>query len=221
MEPRLEILPESQRNLWPLLHVIPPTFVLYGGTGIALRFGHRISVDFDFFSSAPCDGDTLLALPLFKECELLNRTPGSITLLVNAPEPVRFQFFWDLPLSRAGTPVQLDPPGILLASPLDLMATKLKVLQDRAEKKDYLDLAQFLLHGYDLAHGLAAAVVVYRNRFNPAISLRAAVSFTDGDLPALPKSCCRVLEQAVATFWKSNQELPQMTAASPRLHLAD
>ncbi len=221
MEPRLDILPESQRNLWPLLGDIPSTFVLYGGTAIALRFGHRISVDFDFFSSLPYDGNTIMALPLFNKCELLNRSPGSITLVVYAPEPVKFQFFWDLPLSRAGTPDLLDPPGILVASPCDLLATKLKVLQDRAEKKDYLDLAQFLLHGYDLAHGLAAATAVYRNRFNPAISLRAAVSFTDGDLPTLPKSCCRILEQAVAKFWQSEQKLEEITATSLQLHLTD
>lgn len=221
MEPRLDILPESQRNLWSLLGDIPSTFVLYGGTAIALKFGHRISVDFDFFSSVPYDGDTIMAIPLFNKSELLNRTPGSITLIVHAPEPVKFQFFWDLPLSRAGTPDLLEPPGILVASPCDLLATKLKVLQDRAEKKDYLDIAQFLLHGYDLADGLSAATVVYRNRFNPAVSLRAAVSFADGDLPNLPKSCCRVLEQAVAKFWQSNRELPERAAESPLLHLPD
>ncbi len=82
-----------------------------------------------------------MALPLFNDGELLNRTPSSITLIVHAPEPVKFQFCWDLPLSRADTPELLDPPGILVASPYDLLATKLKVLQDRAEKKDYLDLA--------------------------------------------------------------------------------
>jgi len=30
---------------------VPPHFILYGGTALALRLGHRESVDFDFFSS--------------------------------------------------------------------------------------------------------------------------------------------------------------------------
>ena len=51
-EPRLDILPESQRRLWPELDAIPSEFVLYGGTGLALQLGHRASEDFDFFSSA-------------------------------------------------------------------------------------------------------------------------------------------------------------------------
>jgi hypothetical protein len=31
-EPRLDILPESQRRLWPELDAVPSDFVLYGGT---------------------------------------------------------------------------------------------------------------------------------------------------------------------------------------------
>jgi hypothetical protein len=49
--PKLNILPESQQLLWKLLGSTPPDFVLYGGTALALRLGHRQSVDFDFFSS--------------------------------------------------------------------------------------------------------------------------------------------------------------------------
>jgi hypothetical protein len=39
----MEILPPAQRL----------GFVLYGGTAIALRLGHRSSVDFDFFTADP------------------------------------------------------------------------------------------------------------------------------------------------------------------------
>ena len=53
-EPRLDILPAAQRKLWPELKPVQQQgFVLYGGTAIALRLGHRQSVDFDFFSSRP------------------------------------------------------------------------------------------------------------------------------------------------------------------------
>jgi hypothetical protein len=53
--PRLDILPEAQRKIWPRLAVIPGDFTLYGGTAIALRLGHRPSVDFDFFSDVELD----------------------------------------------------------------------------------------------------------------------------------------------------------------------
>jgi hypothetical protein len=51
-----EILPPAQQRLWPMLR---PTaalgLVLYGGTAIALRLGHRVSVDFDFFTDRSLD----------------------------------------------------------------------------------------------------------------------------------------------------------------------
>jgi len=55
--PRLNILPPAQRSLWPHLVQVPGHFVLYGGTAIALRLGHRQSIDFDFFSDVDLDGE--------------------------------------------------------------------------------------------------------------------------------------------------------------------
>lgn len=217
MEPLLKILPESQRNLWLRLGTIPRHFVLYGGTAVVLRFGHRQSIDFDFFSSEPFSGDEILQLPLFENYLLLARTPGSITLTVNSPKPVKFQFFGDLPLSRMKETSLLANPGIQIASPYDLFATKLKVIQDRADKKGYIDIAEFLRQGYDLATGLAMAVGVYRNTFNPSISLRAAVSFIDGDLHLLENNDRRIIEEAVADFWNLKETLPVILPESTQL----
>jgi Nucleotidyl transferase AbiEii toxin, Type IV TA system len=53
-EPRTEILPRAQQEIWPLLTPAPRlSLVLYGGTAIAPHLGHRISVDFDFFRTEP------------------------------------------------------------------------------------------------------------------------------------------------------------------------
>ncbi|MEI7823673.1 MAG: hypothetical protein WCI01_00125 [Chlorobiaceae bacterium] len=43
--PDLSILPPPQLRLWPELDATPETFTLYGGTALALRLGHRTSVD--------------------------------------------------------------------------------------------------------------------------------------------------------------------------------
>jgi len=40
--PKLNILPASQRAIWKELKATPKHFVLYGGTALALRLGHRI-----------------------------------------------------------------------------------------------------------------------------------------------------------------------------------
>jgi len=60
--PDLSILPLPQLRLWSELDATPETFTLYGGTALALRFGHRSSVDFDFFSNQLFDPDDLAAL---------------------------------------------------------------------------------------------------------------------------------------------------------------
>lgn len=36
-EPQLDILPKSQRDLWPELDAVPSNFVLYGGTALVLQ----------------------------------------------------------------------------------------------------------------------------------------------------------------------------------------
>lgn len=77
-EPKLSILPEPQKRLWPELAAVPRAFVLYGGTALALRLGHRASVDFDFFSSAPLDHRALSgALPFLRDAEVLQEEPSA------------------------------------------------------------------------------------------------------------------------------------------------
>jgi len=60
--PRLDILPAAQRRLWPELSSTPDHFILYGGTAIALRLGHRASVDFDFFTQKSFEPNSLVTL---------------------------------------------------------------------------------------------------------------------------------------------------------------
>jgi hypothetical protein len=45
----------------------------------------------------------------------------------------------------------------MVASALDLLGTKLKVIMQRAESKDYLDIAQLMGAGVTLIQGLGAA----------------------------------------------------------------
>jgi hypothetical protein len=71
--PRLDVLPAAQRSLWPqLADVSRHSFVLYGGTAVALYLGHRESVDFDFFTNLPFQPDDLVGSYRFlREVEVL------------------------------------------------------------------------------------------------------------------------------------------------------
>ena len=68
--PNLDGLLPAQRALWPELAAKPESFTLYGDTGLALRVGHRASVDFDFFSNASFDPERLAEqTPYLREAE--------------------------------------------------------------------------------------------------------------------------------------------------------
>lgn len=172
--PRLDILPAQQRALWPELAAIPGRFVLYGGTAIALRLGHRVSVDFDFFSSGPLRLDGLLAAaPWLRDGTVIQQDADAFSCLVERLGlPVKVSFFGGIATGRVGTPEWADDGVLCVASALDLLGHKLKVILQRAEGRDYQDIAALLEHGLDLAEGLAAASALFP-RFPVMESARA------------------------------------------------
>ncbi len=189
--PRTESLPAPQRRLWRQL---APTyqlgFVLYGGTAIALRLEHRTSVDFDFFSDRALDHGALrIALPFMAIAATIQDAPETWSLLVPDGGPdgatVKLSFFGGMGFGRVGAPDTTADSVLQVASREDLLATKLKVLLQRVEAKDYRDIAALLAAGSDLATGLAAAVALYGNAFQPSECRKALVYFEGGDLQSL------------------------------------
>ena len=161
MKPHLEILPPPQRAFWDQhARSVPEGWVLYGGTAIALRYGHRSSVDFDFFSHHELDEDRLRRdVGPLQGGTVVVRRPD--TLIVAAPVgggEVRLSFFGSIGIGRVNEPDQLAGK-FPIASPLDLLATKLKVLLQRIEPKDYLDVEVLLRGGLSLNQGVSAALV--------------------------------------------------------------
>jgi hypothetical protein len=188
VRPRAEILPGAQRSLWPSLAPIArQKFVLYGGTALALRLGHRQSLDFDFFSDVGLDKAELArSLPFFESSQVVQDAPDTLTILVPvAGEFVKISFFGALGFGRVGEPETTDDGVLAIASVLDLFGTKLKVLFDRVEAKDYLDIGALLKHGHILSDGLGAARALFGRAFQPAEALKALTYFDGGDLDAL------------------------------------
>jgi hypothetical protein len=198
MMPRLDILPAARRALWPELAEIPPDFVLYGGTALALRLGHRTSEDFDFFSNQTFQPDELeRRIPFLAGSARLQSSPNTLVSQVDRNGLVKVSFFGGLKLRRVQDPDTVEDPKLMIASLLDLAATKVKVVQDRAEKKDYIDLSLILEEGVDLGSILGAAVAVYGKTFNPLLSLKALSYFEDGDLSSLSNAVRMRLKEAV------------------------
>src|SRR6202162_1702346 len=98
--PRLDVLPAAQRRLWPELAETPANFTLYGGTAIALRLGHRQSVDFDFFAPASAfePASLLEQLPYLKGARVRQSSANTLTVTVDRAGPVQLSFFGGLGL---------------------------------------------------------------------------------------------------------------------------
>jgi len=199
LAPRLDVLPAAQRRLWAEFRDgLPPAFVLYGGTALALRTGSRESEDFDFFSNEPLDAHALHAtLPFLAGAELIQAAPATATYLVDRSGRVKVSFFGGLLLGRVGEISVCEDNGVRVASLLDLAAQKVRVVQVRAERKDYLDLLTLFAHGIALPTALGAAKALYPD-FAPLITLKALSYFEDGDLGALPDQVTQTLSDAAA-----------------------
>ena len=94
------------------------------------------------------------------------------------------------------------------------MATKVKVVLQRAQAKDYRDVAAMVNAGVSLPHGLAAARLLFGPNFQPSESLKALVYFDDGDL----KEVLTDTEKAtLINAVKSVRDLPDVALRSSSL----
>ncbi len=195
--PKINILPASQRALWKELKATPKHFVLYGGTALALRLGHRVSEDFDFFTNATFEPQDLAEhIHYLRDGKVTLLRENTLTVVLDRNGPVSVSFFGGLGLTRVSSPHAAIDNGVQVASLLDVGGCKMAVVQKRAEAKDYLDIAALLESGISLPKALAAAKAIYGDQFEPTTTLRALSYFADGDLPKLPASIQNALRTA-------------------------
>lgn len=195
----LSILPPAQRRLWDELSCIPDGFALYDGTAIALRLGHRESLDFDFFARANIDPAQLIAqVACLADCEPLQMDSNTLTARVDRAGAVLLSFFGVPRLPVLREPQQINTPSLKIGDLLELGGMKVLVVQKRAEAKDYLDIHALLpLGGYSLAELLAAADFLYRPTFTPELTLKSLCYFDDGNLAFVPAGVrCDLLRAA-------------------------
>jgi len=220
-KPRMEILPPAQKRLWPQLVRAPELgLVLYGGTAIALHIGHRFSVDFDFLTDKALDKDALRdSFPFIRESTVIQDSLDTFTILVpfgaTGDEHVKVSFFGGIGCGRVGEPEQTEDGVLQVASLDDLMATKVKVILQRIEAKDYRDIVAMIGFGVSLAKEPAAAREMYGKNFQPSESLKAMVYFEGGDLHTLPSEARETLIEAVGSV----RALPHVALASLELAL--
>jgi len=205
--PRLDILPPAQRSLWPHLVQVPGHFVLYGGTAIALYLGHRQSVDFDFFSDVDLDDEQknnlLREITWLNGASVLQNEKDTLTVSVDyMGAPIKLSFFGGVKNGCVCEPDKTDDDVLCVASMDDLLAHKLKVIHDRAEAKDYQDIAVMLASGQSLSRGLAALETLFGSSVPPMVTLKSLAYFNDLNEP------WRLTDDMKATITRAISSLP-------------
>lgn len=204
----LEVLPPPQKALWQdrLSHGLSG-WTLYGGTALALQLGHRISIDFDFFSSESFD-PLVLNQTMGWEGDILHAEPNTLTVI---HQGVKLLFFGKLSLGVLVSPQMLGSCPV--ASLDDLGGCKLAALVNRVELKDYLDILALLRHGRTLSHLLGCANAIYHGRFPIAACLKSLAWFDDPALAGLNPKDRQTLEQAVLSVKK----IPTLELVRPNI----
>jgi hypothetical protein len=166
-EPNFTTLPKIQRKIWSYFQDMPKDFVLYGGTAIALRFGHRQSVDFDFFTSR----QDIDLKEIARSLSLVNMFPHEVIL--DSENQFDFLIFIEgegvkitllnnrkIIAGSVAAPDVAKDNNVNVASPLDLMACKVLALHRRSEPKDFFDIVEMIKNGISLQKGFEAAYAI-------------------------------------------------------------
>jgi hypothetical protein len=158
----------------------PSHFALAGGTSLALRFGHRLSVDLDFFTVSSFDPEALAHDLGFGAASITGQAEGSLQLRI---DNVKVEFL------RHGYPKLVEDDlieGVKLWSLQDVAAMKLNAISNRGSKKDFYDIVALLDH-----FTLQSMIDLYRAKYRPAslmMVIRSLAWFVDADAEPDPIS---------------------------------
>ena len=160
---------------------------LVGGTSLALQYGHRQSIDLDFFGHLPVSMDEVIEMfrRLGMDLQILNHSKNILQVVVNGVkvDVVNYSCYeWiDDPI---------EENNIILASAKDIAALKINAIEGRGTKKDFMDV-YFLLQHYSLDEILG----FYKQKYSEYSIFRALVSLTyfeDADPMDTPKMLIEV-----------------------------
>jgi predicted nucleotidyltransferase component of viral defense system len=153
---------------------------LVGGTALALQYGHRTSVDLDFFGSLPDDNE---------ETKDILRNIGKFSVIKESTN-IKIYLLDDIKIDFVNYRYKwIDKPiiedGIRLASPKDIAAMKINAVEGRGTKKDFIDM-YFLLHHYSMKEIIDFYIAKYpeNSTFRALMSLSY---FDDAEEQIMPK----------------------------------
>lgn len=169
---------------------------LVGGTALALQYGHRESVDLDFFGSFGDEKDKMYTV-LQQYAEVRKIKDGSnIKIFFLGDVKVDFVNYSIYPWIDEA----VEEDGLRLASPKDIAAMKINAIEGRGSKKDFIDI-YFLLKHYSLEELLKFYSQKYPN-YSIFRALMSLTYFVDADPKEPPTMFEEVTWEEIKAFIK-------------------
>lgn len=177
-------------------------FVLAGGTALALRIGHRLSEDLDFFTEKPFSTERI-----FRKMQNLKLNPvvmqeeeGTLVTVAGGTKVSMMQYehpFIDIPERFRGIPV---------AGVVDIASMKIIAISQRGAKRDFVDL-YFILQ--DVPFWKIAENMMERfgtDRINPVHVGKSLVYFADAEIDPVPRyhGKKKPAWERIKSFYKKN-----------------
>ncbi|MGN6803937.1 MAG: nucleotidyl transferase AbiEii/AbiGii toxin family protein [Ginsengibacter sp.] len=162
------------------------TFALGGGTNLAMRLKHRLSVDLDFFTNSEFSNEKIFESVRreFSGSELLFEKNQTMVFYVNQIKVdfVLYPFAWKKKFDVI--------EGGRLLSIIDIIPMKLQAISNRFSKKDFWDLA-FLLNEFSLKE----MIEIFSSKFpqiDPGFIIHSLVAFDEAENEPDP-TCVKII----------------------------
>lgn len=177
-------------------------FYLAGGTGLALRIGHRVSIDFDFFTDKndlSLQHQNNILQRLRQESNFLIESQENGTLKVRLGNTLVSFFYYPYPL--ISSTVELE--GITIASIEDIALMKIAATIGRGSKRDFIDFYFIIRNHLALKQLLTLGAKKYKDvRDFRVQALKALVYFDDAEKEKMPKMLKTVSWEKMKEFFK-------------------
>lgn len=207
-----EVFTPNSRNAFESLsaQAFLKEFYLAGGTGLAFQFGHRISVDLDFFTQTRLldQDDRRMILSQLRQrpaFSLIEEREGTLHTELSGARVSLLHY--DYPLLC----LPKRWKGVAVASPVDIGLMKVGAVIGRGSRKDFIDLFVICNRATSLESLLKAA-----ERKFPHVrdfwmqALKALVYFKDAEQERIPRMLHDIPWRVVRTYFQ--QEVRKITA---------
>ena len=193
-----EVLPADARKTLTTLSAqrALQSFYLAGGTALGLQWGHRRSVDFDFFTNEIVNEDVLLqGLQSVPGIKVMSKASETLHLHIGSTKVSFLGYHYPMlfPL--------LTYESVSVADARDIAAMKLSAIASRGTKRDFVDFYVLSQH-----YGLKELMRLFHQKlsqtaFSDIHLMKSLTYFADADKEPMPQMLQPITWEQVRQFF--------------------